>query len=99
MDQVSNVASDIYAWIRKDFHEWPLRFVLEVTAWITSIACSTIMAFTLPHPPFLLLYPMFIAQCSIFAWAAWTRQSLGMLGNYILLISIDIAALIRLITL
>ena len=99
MDQVSNVASDIYAWIRKDFHEWPLRFVLEVTAWITSIACSTIMAFTLPHPPFLLLYPMFIAQCSIFAWAAWTRQSLGMLGNYILLISIDIAALIRLMTL
>ena len=99
MDQASNVASDIYAWIKKDFSDHPLRFVLEVTAWITSIACSTIMAFTLPHPPFLLLYPMFIAQCSIFAWAAWTRQSLGMLGNYILLISIDIAALIRLITL
>jgi hypothetical protein len=99
MDQASNVASDIYAWIKKDFSDHPLRFVLEVTAWITSIACSTIMAFTLPHPPFLLLYPMFIAQCSIFAWAAWTRQSLGMLGNYILLISIDIAALIRLMTL
>jgi hypothetical protein len=99
MDQVSNVASDIYAWIKKDFSDHPLRFVLEVTAWITSIACSTIMAFTLPHPPFLLLYPMFIAQCGIFAWAAWTRQSLGMLGNYILLISIDIAALIRLMTL
>jgi hypothetical protein len=99
MGQASTTASDIYAWIKKDFSDYPLRFLLEVTAWITSIACSTIMAFTLPHPPFLLLYPMFIAQCSIFAWAAWTRQSLGMLGNYILLISIDIAALIRLVTL
>jgi hypothetical protein len=58
-----------------------------------------IMAFTLPHPPFLLLYPMFIMQCCIFAWSAWTRRSLGMLGNYILLITIDIAALIRLVTL
>jgi hypothetical protein len=86
-------------WAEKDYRIWPLRFVLELAAWVTSIACSLIMAFTLPHPPFLLLYPMFIAQCSIFAWAAWTRQSLGMLGNYILLISIDIAALIRLVTL
>ena len=99
MDQVSNVASDIYTWVKKDFHEWPLRFVLEVSAWITSIACSVIMALTLPHPPFLLLYPMFIAQCGVFAWAAWSRKSFGMLGNYILLITIDAAALIRLVTL
>ena len=99
MNQLSNIAGDIYVWIKKDFREWPLRFVLEITAWITSIACSIIMALTLPHPPFLLLYPMFIAQCAIFAWAAWSRKSFGMLGNYILLISIDIAALIRLVTL
>lgn len=99
MDQLSNIASDIYAWIRTDFREHPLRFVLEVTAWITSIICSVIMALTLPHPPFLLLYPMFISQCGIFAWAAWNRKSFGMLGNYVLLLSIDTAALIRLITL
>lgn len=99
MDQLFNVVGDVFQWIKKDFREWPLRFILEVSAWFTSIACSLIMAFTLPHPPFLLLYPMFIAQCGIFAWAAWTRKSFGMLGNYILLISIDAAALIRLITL
>jgi hypothetical protein len=99
MNQISNITNDIYSWIKKDFYEYPLRFILEVTAWITSIVCSVIMALTLPHPPFLLLYPMFIAQCSIFAWAAWNRKSFGMLGNYILLISIDTAALIRLITL
>ena len=99
MIDIRGFVYDIIDWAERDYRIWPLRFVLEVAAWVTSIACSTIMAFTLPHPPFLLLYPMFIAQCSIFAWAAWTRQSLGMLGNYILLISIDIAALIRLITL
>jgi hypothetical protein len=44
-------------------------------------------------------YPMFIAQCGVFAWAAWSRKSFGMLGNYILLLSIDTAALIRLVTL
>ena len=99
MEQASNVVSDIYAWIQKDFSDHPLRFVLEVTAWITSIACSVIMALTLPHPPFLLLYPMFICQCAIFAWAAQSRKSFGMLGNYILLLSIDTAALIRLVTL
>jgi len=99
MDRLSGIVSDIYAWIQKDFHECPTRFILEVTAWITSIACSLIMALTLPHPPFLLLYPMFIAQCGVFAWAAWSRKSFGMLGNYILLLSIDTAALIRLVTL
>ena len=99
MDQVSNIANDIYTWVKKDFREWPLRFVLEVSAWFTSIACSVIMALTLPHPPFLLLYPMFIAQCGIFAWAAWSRKSFGMLGNYVLLMTIDVAALIRLVTL
>ena len=99
MIDIRGFAYDIIDWAEKDYRIWPLRFVLELAAWVTSIACSLIMAFTLPHPPFLLLYPMFIVQCGVFAWAAWTRQSLGMLGNYILLISIDVAALIRLITL
>ena len=99
MAELRGIVYGVIDWIKKDFQIWPLRFCLELTAWLTSIACSLIMAFTLPHPPFLLLYPMFIAQCGIFAWAAWTRKSFGMLGNYILLISIDAAALIRLITL
>jgi hypothetical protein len=53
------------------------------------------MMLTVPTPPFLILYPLFIAQCAIFAWAAWTRKSLGMLANYMLLVSIDSVALFR----
>jgi hypothetical protein len=57
------------------------------------------MALTLPHPPFLILYPLFITQCAIFGWAAWTRRSTGMVANYMLLVAIDVTGLIRLLTL
>ena len=97
MDQLSNTVSNIYNWARRDFHEWPLRFVLEISAWLMSIGCAITMAVTLPNPPFLILYPLFIAQCAIFAWAAWTRRSTGMLANYMLLVSIDSFGLARLL--
>jgi hypothetical protein len=33
----------------------------------------------------------------MYAWAAWTRKSFGMLANYILLVSIDTVGLLRMI--
>jgi hypothetical protein len=87
-----------YQWAKNDFQSWPLRFVLEITAWVLSIACAIWMGMTLPNPPFLILYPLFIIQCVIFAWAAWTRRSTGMVANYILLVTIDVIALVRLIS-
>jgi hypothetical protein len=89
--------SNVYNWAKKDFNEWPLRFILEVSAWLASIGCSLTMAITIPNPPFIILYPIFISQCMIFGWAAWTRKSTGMVANYLLLVSIDSVALIRLI--
>jgi hypothetical protein len=87
-----------YQWAKNDFQSWPLRFVLEITAWVLSIACAIWMGMTLPNPPFLILYPLFIIQCVIFAWAAWTRRSTGMVANYMLLVTIDVIALARLIS-
>ena len=92
-----NFIKSSYEWAKHDFREWPLRFVLEITAWFLSIACSVTMALTVPTPPFLILYPLFIFQCAIFGWAAWTRRSKGMVANYLLLVTIDSIALIRLI--
>jgi len=97
--RLSDVIAGILSYIRNDYQTWPLRFYLEIFAWFGSIACSVIMAVTVPNPPFLLLYPMFISQCAIFCWAAWTRKSFGMMANYILLVSIDSTALIRLLLL
>ena len=92
-----NFILDIYTWAKADYHQKPLRFILEVLAWAASIACSVTMAMTIPNPPFLVLYPLFITQCTVFGWAAWTRRSFGMVGNYLLLVSIDSVALFRLI--
>ena len=64
---------------------------------ILSIACSIIMAVTVPNPPLFVLYPMWILACAVYTWAAWTRKSFGMLANYVLLTSIDTYGLIRLL--
>lgn len=87
----------IINWIKEDWQSNPLRCVLEILAWALSIGCSFTMMLTVPNPPFLILYPLFITQCVIFAWAAWTRKSSGMLANYILLVTIDSIALARMI--
>lgn len=84
-----------FDWIRDDFTSWPLRFILELTAWMLSIGCSVTMALTVPNPPLPTLYPIWILGCSIYAWAAYTRKSFGMLANYLLLTTIDSIGLIR----
>ena len=85
-------------WIRSDFDSHPVRFVVELLAWAISIGCSITMALTVPNPPLLALYPAWVLGCAMYAWAAWTRQSFGMLANYILLTAIDTLGLVRLLT-
>ncbi len=89
---------DIIDWIRRDYKVNRFRFIVELTAWLMSIGCTILMAATVPNPPFLLLYPLFIVQCSMLAWAAHSRNSTGMFANYMLIVIIDIVALIRLLT-
>ena len=84
-------------WIKDDWHSHPVRFMLELLAWAISIGCSITMALTVPTPPLLALYPVWITGCAIYAWAAWTRKSFGMLANYILLTTIDTIGLIRML--
>ena len=93
---------DIFAptlqWIKDDFKSNRIRFFVELLAWAISIGCSITMALTVPNPPLLALYPVWITGCALYAWAAWTRKSFGMLANYILLTSIDTFGLIRMLT-
>jgi hypothetical protein len=84
-------------WIKQDYKENPFRFCLELLAWFMSIGCTIWMGYTLPNPPFMFLYPLFIIQCTIFGWAAWTRGSTGMVANYLLISTIDIIAITRLV--
>jgi hypothetical protein len=84
-------------WIRNDWYSNRFRFIVELLAWAISIGCSITMATTVPNPPLLTLYPIWITGCAMYAWAAWTRRSFGMLANYLLLTTIDTIGLIRML--
>ena len=84
-------------WIRDDFNSNSFRFILELIAWGISIGCSITMAVTVPNPPLLTLYPIWIVGCAIYGWAAYTRKSFGMLANYLILVTIDTVGLIRML--
>ena len=94
---MNNILIGIIDWIRDDFRSHPIRFSLELLAWALSIGCSIAMAVTVPNPPLIVLYPIWISGCGIYAWAAWTRRSFGMLANYLLLTTIDTVGLIRML--
>jgi len=86
-----------FNWIKEDWQSHRVRFCLEVLAWAISIGCSITMATTVPNPPLIILYPIWITGCAIYAWCAYSRRSFGMLANYILLTTIDSIGLIRMI--
>jgi len=85
-------------WIKDDWRSNRIRFIVELLAWAVSIGCSVTMALTVPNPPLLYMYPVWIAGCAMYAWASYTRKSFGMLANYILLTTIDTVGLIRMLT-
>ena len=92
---MNNILLNTFTWIRDDFKSNRVRFVIELVAWAISVGCSVTMALTVPNPPLLALYPVWIAGCSLYAWASWTRKSFGMLANYLLLTTIDTVGLVR----
>ena len=88
---------NLFDWIRDDWKSNKFRFIVELLAWAISIGCSVTMALTVPNPPLLILYPIWILGCAMYGWAAYTRKSFGMLANYILLTTIDTIGLIRML--
>ena len=94
---MNNILLNTFGWIKDDFKSHRVRFVIELLAWAISVGCSIVMAFTVPNPPLLALYPVWILGCGLYAWASWTRKSFGMLANYLLLTTIDTVGLLRMI--
>ena len=92
-----DIFANTFEWIKDDWKSNKFRFVVEVLAWAISVGCSVVMAFTVPNPPLLILYPVWILGCAMYAWASYTRKSFGMLANYILLTTIDTIGLVRML--
>ena len=95
---MNDIIFNILGWIRVDYASNRFRFGIELMAWAISIGCSITMAVTVPNPPLLVMYPIWITGCALYAWASYTRKSFGMLANYILLVSIDTVGLIRMLS-
>ena len=95
---MNDIIFNIFSWIKEDYASNRWRFVVELIAWAISIGCSITMALTVPNPPLIILYPIWITGCCMYAWASYTRQSFGMLLNYALLVSIDSVGLMRMLT-
>jgi hypothetical protein len=94
---MNDILHGIFAWIQQDYRTNRFRFCIEVVAWAISVGCSITMAVTVPNPPLILMYPVWILGCALYSWAAYTRKSFGMLANYILLTTIDSVGLIRML--
>jgi len=94
---LNDILSGIFDWIKQDYKSNKSRFILEVLAWAISIGCSLTMAITVPNPPLIVLYPIWITGCAIYAGCAYSRRSFGMLANYILLTTIDTIGLVRML--
>ena len=94
---MNDIIFNILGWIRDDYTSNRFRFGIELMAWAISIGCSITMALTVPNPPILVLDPIWISGCAMYAWSSFTRRSFGMLANYILLVSIDSIGLVRML--
>ena len=87
-----------WQFIQRDYQSGSVRFWLEVFAWSLSIGAALLFALTVPDVPFFLFLTMTITGSAIYAWAAWTRGSFGMLANYMALTAIDTVGFVRLFT-
>lgn len=87
----------VFNWIQDDWRSHKIRFFVEVIAWALSVGCALTFALTVPNAPFTILYPCWISGCLMYSWAAWTRKSVGMLANYMLLSTIDMIGFTRLL--
>ena len=94
---MNTILFNILHWIKDDYRTYPFRFVVEVVAWAVSIGCSITMAATVPNPPLIFMYPVWICGCAMYAWASFSRKSFGMLANYLLLVTIDTIGLGRML--
>lgn len=87
----------MFNWIKEDWQSGKFRFCVELLAWFMSIGANVMFALSVPNVPFVLYLTITVSGCAMYAWAAWTRKSFGMLANYLLLTCIDSVGLMRVI--
>lgn len=92
-----NALGRVAKFVEEDWKSNSVRFILELVAWALSISASVVMALTVPNPPLLIVYILWVVGCGLYSWCALTRGSFGMLANYLLLTAIDTYGLIAIL--
>jgi hypothetical protein len=80
-----------------DYSSDRLRFFLESFGWLCSVAASVVLASTVQNPPMEIIFCLWLSGSGCYLWAAYSRQSFGMMGNYAFLLMVDSVGLARLI--
>ena len=88
---------NIFGWIARDYREHPVRCVVEILGWSMSVGANIMFMLTVPAVPFVWFFSLTVSSSAIFAWALWTRNSLGGLANYAFLVAVDTVALIKIL--
>jgi hypothetical protein len=97
MEWITVASSNIWQYIKQDWHSNRVRFLAEVFAWACSVTSAVIFAATVPNIPVIPLYTIFISGCCASGWACWTRRSFGLMANSVFLVTIDSIGLIRML--
>lgn len=92
-----NWVDDVIDYLRNDWHSHPYRLVLEMFNWMLNIFTGLFIAFTVPHTPFLYLYPVWFVCLAINIFTAISRGSTGLLLASASMMLIDIFGFVRLL--
>jgi hypothetical protein len=84
-------------YVKRDWNSHPTRVIAELYGWAISTGSSIVFALTVPHPPFLMLYPLWLSGLFALTFCAFSRGSVGMVALNISMIIIDMIGYGRLI--
>jgi hypothetical protein len=89
--------SDCIGYIKRDWASNPWRAAGETYNWCTSGISSAIFAATVPNPPFLMLYPLWLSGLVVMIFCAKSRGSTGMLALCCTMLAMDLIGFMRLL--
>jgi len=97
MGEFKNYYREFIAYIKLDWHSHPWRLMGECYNWFVSVVVAVVFAVTVPTPPLIWLYPMWLTGLFITILCAKSRGSFGILMGASSMALIDTVGYIRLL--
>jgi hypothetical protein len=88
---------DCCSYVKQDWSSNPWRAAGEAYNYVTSAVSSAVFAATVPNPPFMLLYPLWMSGLIVMIFCAISRGSTGILALCITMLAMDSTGFLRLL--